>query len=320
MPTVTQTVMQTERTIETALVAEAALDEASFAGLRERIAGPLAVVASGGGTPGALLWAQLHAASGYPAWPMTPHELIEQGVPAGARVLLLSSGARHHDILRVARHAAAAGWPMSAVTCSPGAPLAGIVREAAASEEAVLELQAPLHADPFLPVHGTIPILLMAAHFYGGSGPFAPCFEMQPEAVPAGRPRALAALGAGVAAPAALDLAVKAQESGLCSAFSTDVRNVSHGQLVAIARAPEEGLVVVFGAAAQRAYLDRWTGCLPPSLPVLRLEVDGAGPGAALALMARGLRTFEALAVAAGHPLGFEHVPRWVMDIYGLEV
>jgi fructoselysine-6-P-deglycase FrlB-like protein len=322
--------MQTERMIETARAAEAALDEPALERLRARLAGPLVVVASGGGTPGALFWAQLHAAAGYPAWPMTPYELGERGVPAGVQVLLLSSGGSHHDILRVARRAAAAGWKTTAVTCSPGAPLAGIVRAAASSPEAVLELPGPRHADPFLPVHANVPLLVLAARLYGAPAPVAEHFQALPAVLPSGasgerspslrRPAALAALGAGAAAPAALDFAIKAQECGLCPAFSTDVRNVSHGQLMAIARAPEEGLVVSFATAAQRPYLDRWTARLPPSLPILRLEVDGDGPGAALALMSQGLCAFEALAAAAGHPLGFEHVPRWVMELYGLEI
>jgi fructoselysine-6-P-deglycase FrlB-like protein len=261
-------------------------------------AGPLCVLGSGLSLASAELWALLHARAGHPAWALTPHAFAERAAPAGAALLLLSAGGDHPDILRAARVALASGAPVSAVVGRPGTPLGDLLGDAA--------------------LLATEPLLALAARMYGGEGDWEERLRGEPAALPAGlpRPRCVVALGAGDAWPAAVEMAARVMEAGIAPAWSTDVRNFSHGQFIALAGAPEEALVVSFAAGKQRAYVERWAAALPAELRVLRVEVEDEGIGAALSLLGRGAATCAALHAAVGGAA----VPGWGRVIYGMGV
>lgn len=314
----------------TARRAEAALEPARLARFGATLDGPLAVVGSGGSLSTALLWAHLHEARrGAPAWALTPYQLVERGVPPSTRVLLLSAGGAHHDILRAARHGAARSWALRAVTCRAGSPLAEVVG-AACGPDAVLALPEPLGDDGVLAIHGLAPVALLAARLHeepAGAGGWTACFAgATPLTLPAQlrRPRFVVALGAGVATAAAADFAGRSQESGLAPAWHTDPRNFAHAQFLALADGPPgEALVVSFALAHERPFLDRWLATLPPETPRLRIEPssEGAtGARAGLELLLRGVRTFEALGRATGAHFDLAELPAWGRALYFLEV
>ena len=87
---------------QTAQATEAGLVGWRLERLRSATAGPLAIVGAGAMRTAAMLWARLHEKRGYPAWAMTPYQVVERGVPPGTRVLSLSVSGRHHDMLRAA--------------------------------------------------------------------------------------------------------------------------------------------------------------------------------------------------------------------------
>src|SRR5207253_289029 len=147
---------------ETAVAVESSLESARLEQFRTRLAGPLAVVGSGGSFTTAALWAYLHESAGYPAWAMTPYAFAESRLPAGTRVLLLSAGGTHHDIIRTADLALRRGCETLAMTCRPESALATRVARGS-SIDAVLVVPEPVHADGLIAVHGLVAFAVLAA-------------------------------------------------------------------------------------------------------------------------------------------------------------
>lgn len=303
---------------DTAERAEAALVGWRVDRLRAALRGPLAVVAAGCTATAARLWALLHRRSGQPAWVLTPDGLAEEGVPPGAGVLVISASGRHHDVLRAARIALDAGAPTHAVVADPDAPLVSLLR-ARDDRHQVMVLPPPVKRDQVLAVHGLVPLLVVAAQVYGEGGPFAPFFSRaEPAPVPTIRPRLVAALGSGLAGPAAFDFACRTIESGIGAAWSTDARNFAHGGFMPLADRGDEAVVVSFALPAQRAYLDRYFRVFDAGVPVVRVETPFAGTAGALDLLARGLVTFERLLLQHRQPPRIEDLPSWGAAIYFL--
>src|SRR4051812_2357333 len=121
---------------------------------RARLDGPLAVIASGGSFTAAALWAHLHESAGQPAWAMTPYAFRQRTLAAGTRVLLLSAGGHHHDIISSARIAAERGHVTHAV-CRAPSPLADLV-VAASSSDHILEIPETRHVDGMIAVHALV--------------------------------------------------------------------------------------------------------------------------------------------------------------------
>lgn len=282
--------------------------------MREALAGaPLCVVAAGATHGAAQLWARLHEETGHPAWAATPYDFVARPLPARTRVLMLSTSGRHHDVLRAARHAVQRAPTVHAVVCQPGTPLADVLRDAG-DQNGVLTLRAAEIGDEgLLPVHGVLPMLTLAARVRGVGGLLAPVFRAaEGAAVPLERPRDVVVLGAGLAAPAASDLAVKVRESGLCPAAAHDPRDFAHGAFMAYL--PGHTVVVALGLLGQRAYLDRYLGDLPA--PALRLQATRGGVEGALELFAQGALTLAALARAHGTWPARTDVPAWAGRLY----
>lgn len=312
-------VLNTDPLEETARDIEQAITKEQAAALRARLDGPLAVVAAGGSMPAAAFWAQLHERyANQPAWALPPFALVDRGVPSGARVLVLSAGGGHHDVLRAARAATGAGAVASAVVCRPSSPLSRWMTEAG-GPDAVLELPKPVAADKVLAVHAMVPLLVAAARLYGGVGPWAPCFGAPAEPASPSRPRYVVSLGTGFAAPAAMDFAYKCKESGLAPAWYDDVRDFAHGPFITLDRVPEGALVVAFATGEQRAYLERYLEGFPTSARVVLVSVASSGITAGLELFARSMRTFEQFGREADVLCGPERIAAWGAGIYNLE-
>lgn len=310
--------MNTTALEQTAHDVEQAMTEEGVASLRERLSGPLAVVAIGGSMPAANFWAQLHErTTRHPAWAISPYALLERGVPTGTRVLILSAGGGHHDVLRAARAATEAGWPATSVTCRLESPLGQWMKDAGGSF-AALELAKPIAADRVLAVHSLVPLLVAAARVYGGAGPWAPCFSAPAATIGIERPRYVITLGTGLSAPAAQDFSYKCKESGLAPSWHDDPRDFAHGPFITLGNFSEDALVVALATGPQRAYLERYLACLPPSVRVVRIEVEGDGIAAGLSLFARALRTFEIIGRASEVLIDPDRIPAWGASIYQL--
>jgi len=311
-------VLNTARMKETAVAVESSLESARLEQFRTRLAGPLAVVGSGGSFTTAALWAYLHESAGYPAWAMTPYAFAESRLPAGTRVLLLSAGGNHHDIIRTADLALRRGCGTLAMTCRPESALATRVARGS-SIDAVLVVPEPVHADGLIAVHGLVAFAVLAARIYAGPGPWASCFDVDASPMPEVPPRFVVAFGGGAAAPAAIDFANKCQEAGIAPAWQTDVRHFAHGQWMMLHLAGADMLLVAFATRSQREYLERFAAALPASIPQRRIDVDDEGAPAALSLLARAMRSFDVLASRGHGAPTLETIPAWCRDLYELE-
>jgi fructoselysine-6-P-deglycase FrlB-like protein len=315
---------------ETAADIDARVDPRLIERLRARIDGPLAVVASGGSFTAATLWAHLHESAGHPAWAMTPYAFRQRALAADVRVLLLSAGGHHHDILSCAAVATERGHDTRAV-CRTPSPLAELVG-AAGSPDDVLGMPETLHADGMIAVHALVGLAVLAARVYGGAGLAAPghaalsaaqwttLFGDDAVSLPAPVPRFVIAFGAGAAEPAAVDFANKCQETGLAPAWQTDVRHFAHGQFMMLHGGRPDMLLLAFATGSQRAYLERFAATIAPATMLRRIEVETEGAAAALALLARGMRTFEQLAARIGGQPTIAALPTWGRALYELEV
>jgi len=310
--------LRTSLMAETAAGIESLLDGAAVDRFRTMIAGPLAIVASGGSFTTALLWSHLHEASGHPSWAMTPYAFAERSLPPGTRVLLLSAGGQHHDVLRAAELSQRRGFATRAVTCRRESALGALVSRSDGSDALLVtpELQ---HSDGLIAVHGIVAFAVIAARMYAGPGPWAPCFDVEPMALASRRPAFIVAFGAGVAEPAAVDFANKCQESGVAPAWHTDVRHFSHGQWMSLRHATSDMLLVAFATQSQRPYLERFADALPESIPLRRIEVDCDGAAAALTLLAHAMRSFESFATCGPATPTIDMIPAWCRTLYELE-
>ncbi len=311
---------------ETAAAVEAAVAARLIERFRARLEGPLAVVASGGSFTAALLWAHLHESAGHAAWAMTPYAFRQRPLPASTRVLLLSAGGHHHDIIGSATIALQRGHDTRAV-CRAPSPLAELI-VAAGSHEDLVGLPETPHADGMIAVHALVALAVLAARAYAGegSGPtaatasWAAAFAGDGVPIAGPLPRFVVTLGAGVAEPAAVDFANKCQEAGLAPAWHTDLRHFAHGQFMMLHAGHPDMLLLAFASRSQRAYLERFAATIAPAAVLRRIEVDTEGAPAALALMARGMRTFEHLAALGGGAPTLAAVPEWGRALYDLEV
>jgi fructoselysine-6-P-deglycase FrlB-like protein len=233
-------------------------------------------------------------------------------------VLFLSVSGHHHDIIRTARLARLRGCDARAVTSRSDSPLArSVTRDG--SPDAAFVTPEPRYADGLIAVHGIVTFAVLAARMYAGSGPWAPCFEVDGAAMPTQVPGFVVALGAGAAEPAAVDFANKCQEAGLAPAWQTDVRHFSHGQWMTLHDAGTGVLLVAFATRSQRPYLERFAAVLPSSVPLLPIVVDTEGAPAALSLLARSMRSFEELAARGRGAPTLETIPAWGRGLYELE-
>jgi fructoselysine-6-P-deglycase FrlB-like protein len=312
------TALGTALLAETAAEVEATVDARLIEHFRARLDGPLAVVASGGSFTAAALWAHLHESGGQPAWAMTPYAFAQRTLTAGTRVLLLSAGGHHHDIVHAATIATQRGHDTRAV-CRAPSPLADLVA-AAGSRENVLVVPQTRHADGMIAVHALIALAVLAARAYAGAGPWAASLGGDGLSLPGPVPRFVVALGAGAAEPAAIDFVNKCQETGLAPAWQTDVRHFAHGQFVMLQAGHPDILMLAFATRTQRAYLERFAAAIAPATVLRRIEVDADGAPAALALLARGMRTFEQLAAQSGRLPTIAGLPAWGRALYELEV
>jgi hypothetical protein len=303
---------------DTAAGIEASLDPARVERFRASLSGPLAIVASGGSFTAALLWAHFHEAAGYPSWPLTPYAFAARRLPAGTRVLLLSSGGNHHDILRTANLSRERGHATYAATCRADSPLAERV-SADAGPDMVFATSDPRHQDGLIAVHGIVAFAVLAARVYAGAGPWAARFEGATVTMPDAQPRFVVAFGTGVAEAAAVDFANKCHETGLAPAWHTDVRHFAHGQWMSLHGTDPDMLLVAFTTRSQRAYFERFSATLPPSIPRRHIEVDADGVDAGLRLLAHSIRSFDEMATRGRGAPTIDVIPGWCRALYDLE-
>jgi fructoselysine-6-P-deglycase FrlB-like protein len=303
----------------TAEAIEASLDSHRIDRFRALLDGPLAIVASGGSFTTALLWAHLHEAAGWPAWAMTPYNFSQRKLPADTRVLLLSAGGHHHDIVRAAAISAERGYETRTATCHAHSPLAERVA-GSMPDGSVFAIGALPRPDGLIAVQALVAFGVLAARLYDGPGRRAELFEVDGMEPPVSRPRFVVAFGAGAAEPAAVDLANKCQEAGLAPAWATDVRHFSHGQFMMLRSAEPDTLLVSFATRGQRDYVDRFAAALPPSIPLHRIDVETEGVAAALSLLARSMRSFERLVELGGGAPTMAVLPAWGWTLYELEL
>ena len=311
--------MNTARMRETAEAVESSVDNGRLERFRAGLDGPLVVVASGGSYTTALLWAHLHESAGFSASAMTPYAFSERELPAGTRVLFLSAGGHHHDILRTVDWSVRRGHRVRAVTCRSASPLAARVARAG-NDDAVFVAREPRHRDGLIAVHGLVALAIVAARMYAGIGPWASCFDVESASLPLAQPRFVVAFGAGAAEPAAVDFANKCQEAGVAPAWQTDLRHFSHGQWMMLHGGAADMLLVAFASRSQREYLERFTAVLPPAIPFCRVVAETDGVAAALELLARAMRTFEDLAARGRGAPSIEAIPAWCRGLYELEL
>lgn len=259
--------------------------------LRAVLDGPLAVVAAGQTHAAAVLWARLHEAAGQPAWAMSPYDVLQRGVPSGARVLVMSVSGRHHDVLAAAR-SVAGKHPTIAVTCDRSAPLVRVVRGAHDQSDAVVLPNAPA------PV-SVVPMLTLAARAYGGIGSWMPAFrDARPQPVPDASPRVAVCMGAGLAYAAAVDFAARCTGAGFAHARGTDIRQFAHAETAAFDPG-RDWLVCAAAGEAQRTYLHRVLDTMPEGTVALTFEAERADINGALSLLAQSMVTFAALGLPA---------------------
>jgi hypothetical protein len=303
---------------DTAAGIEASFDIGRVERFRASLSGPLAIVASGGSFTAALLWAHLHEAAGYPAWPLTPYAFAGRRLPSDTRVLLLSHGGTHHDILRTADLARERGHLTYAATCREDSPLAERVI-AHAGPHTVFATSEPRHQDGLIAVHAIVAFAVLAARVYAGAGPWAPCFEGATVTMPDAQPRFVVAFGSGVAEAAAVDFANKCHETGLAPAWHTDVRHFAHGQWMSLQGSDPDMLLVAFTTRAQRAYFERFSATLPPSIQRRHITADAEGVNAGLLLLAHSIRSFDEMATRGRGAPTIDLIPGWCRALYDLE-
>lgn len=276
--------------------------------MRAALDGPLAVVATGATFPVAQLWARLHEASGAPAWALTPTDCLHRQMPVDTKVLFLSASGRHHDML----YAAHRMRQIYAVVCDGSAPLCDIVRSSGG--DAIVLPPAPPSpalADP----RPQVPLITLAAAMYDASAGISGLACPLPE-LPVRRPRHVLALGAGLAQPAAADFAARCRESGLATARVTDLRNVAHGELMAIQ--PDALWMVHFAMAADDSYVDGYCAALPPELARMTLRPLATGPAGAVALMHMSGRLATAAMARFETQPTVKDLPTWMRALYRL--
>ncbi len=285
--------------------------------LRSSVAGPLAIVGAGAMRTAALLWARLHEQRGYPAWAMTPYQVIERGVPPGTRVLYLSVSGRHHDMLRAARVVHDLGRDAHAVIFSPGSPLGAMVRDAN-PDNGVMQLPEPTQRDSLTTIHALVSMAVLAAAVNEGGGPWAPSCYVQTQAMPLGRPSHVIVLGVGHSQPAAFDFSARCRASGFAPAHLTDLRDFSHGDLMTVQA--ENTWLVGFSAGSQREPMDRALACVPPEIPRIHFTTDLVGAGAALQLMAQSMVGFVELADRLNMVENEPGKPRWTSQLFFMPI
>lgn len=292
----------------TARVVDAALDGSALARLRTALSGPLVVVAAGATRPAAVLWARLHERAGHLAWVATPGDFISRGAPPGCAVLLVSVSGANQDILAAEAVATRSGARVFAAVCDAASPLA----ERLGAMGGVIRVPPPPLGEAFVGPQRGVPFSILAARLYGDQVDWRPALlGARPAPPPPNRPALVVSLGAGLAAPAAVDLAQRAVESGYAPAQCSDPRDFSHGGFMTVAARPEESLVVLFALPEQRAYLDRYCQAFPPSVRTVRLDATHAGIVGALELMTAGLQTFHAAMATHGPSPTYASVPAW---------
>ncbi len=240
---------------------------------------------------------------------------MARGAPPGWGVLLISVSGNNQDTLAAAEAAIAGGGPVFAALCEVDSKLARQLR-ASGHGEGIIAVPKPPLGQEFVGPHRGVPFTILATRLYTELDWVRPIRRGEPVPAPAERPGLIVSLGAGLAAPAALDFAQRALESGFAPALCTDPRDFSHGGFMAITERQRSTLVVVFAMASQRAYLERYCARFPSTLPCLRIEAAEDGPSGALELMTAGLRTFHAALERQGLAPTYASVPEWGRDLH----
>ncbi|MGK0357978.1 MAG: hypothetical protein ACI9U2_000261 [Bradymonadia bacterium] len=278
--------------------------------MRAALHGPLAIVATGATFPVAQLWARLHEASGMPAWALTPTDCLHREMPADTKALFLSASGRHHDML----YAAHRMRQIYAVVCDGSAPLCDLVR--GSGGDAIVLPPAPQSSMPGLAdPRAQIPLITLAAAMYDASAGISGLACPLPE-LPDRRPRHVLALGAGLAQPAAADFAARCRESGFATARVTDLRNVAHGELMAIQ--PGEVWMIYFSMASEDGYVDGYCAALPPELARIIVRPLATGPAGAIALMHMSGRLATAAMTRFETQPTVKDLPAWMRALYRL--
>jgi fructoselysine-6-P-deglycase FrlB-like protein len=287
---------------------EAAVPGWRLSRLQVLLEGPLAVVATGGSHALALLWARLHESLGWPAWAMTPADFCARGAPPRTQVLILSASGRHHDILRAAGRADA---PF-AIVCDRSAPLCDVVRTRG-GDALILPAASSRGMGDY---RGTLGYLSLLARWHDCARQIAPLFDVTLPTLPKTRPRHVVALGAGLASAAAHDFANRCRESGLATARASDLRDIAHGDLLALDL--KHTCLVVFGRAEQATYRDRYLEQLPAGLDRMIVESTRTGACAGIDWMIQSGRLAWALQDRFEvHPT-IADLPDWLKTLYRL--
>lgn len=274
--------------------------------MQAALEGPLAIIATGGSFALAVLWARLHEAAGWPAWALTPADFCARALPPGTQVLVLSASGRHHDILRAARHAERP----YAVVCDRSAPLCDLVR----SRGGDALILPPVAATGLGDHRPSIGFLSLLARWHGVSA--SALFERTPPDVSVDRPAHVLTLGAGLAAPAAIDFANRCRETGLATARATDLRDVAHGDLLAVPLATT--CLVLFAPTAQDAYQAEYLRVLPPDLDRIEITTPHAGALAGIDLLLQAGRLSAAWQQRFDTRPSIASLPDWLKALYRL--
>jgi hypothetical protein len=300
------------------------------------IAGPLAVVGSGGSFSGAVFGATLHELySRQMAKAVTPLQVAASPERLSAGLLCLSASGRNKDIR--AAFTAAAGRetsPLAALCLAMGSPLKALQSDFNYVD--VIEADLDIEPDGFLAVNSLFATCVLLTRAYrvaaGLQTPLPSSYGalvantdalQSLEADRAGwirdlTRRTVSLLYSPPLAAAAADLESRFVEGALGDLHSADWRNFGHGRHHWLAKRGETTAVVAMVGAADHVLATRTLDLLPPASPRRAVCFDGPTDEQGLLGMLFALHLAELAGEAAGIDPGRPGVPEFGRKLYHL--
>lgn len=299
---------------------------------------PLVCVGSGGSLTTAHLAAALHLEfAGRVSRAMTPLEAASAPVDwKAAGAMLFTAGGGNPDVLGCFRHLAARDMArLGVVCCRAGGRILG----EAGRHPAVVQflIAPPSHKDGFLATNTLLAsAVVLSRAFAEAAGRPVPLPATLDgyfaEGTAAGHLAAareayhtllgrdtLVVLHGPATQPAAADIESKFVEAALGNVQLADYRNFAHGRHHWLAKRADSTGVLAIVCDADRALAEQTLGLLPGRACVVRMDVAGTGPAAALGATVRGFYLTAAAGERRGIDPGDPGVPAFGRRLYHLD-
>jgi fructoselysine-6-P-deglycase FrlB-like protein len=297
---------------------------------------PLVVVGSGGSLTACHLMATLHRRiAQQPARVCTPLAFIQEGSYGREAPWFISAGGSNSDILKAFEACVDAEPPTMGVLCgSPLSPLAQAALPCGYCESALFDL--PGGKDGFLATNSLLAFCVLLTRAYetlqspqtrsfrgsallqnlASSGAISDEFAQAKRVLE--RETVILLHGSSTRA-AAHDLESRFTEAALGHVQAADYRNFAHGRHYWLARHGEASGVVAFCGPEEATLAAKTLEILPPTVPVMRIDLSSDWKHAALEAIAVSIRMAQWKGTLCGIDPGRPGVPLFGHRIYDLK-